>query len=125
MQDVVDEAVRATKQAIRSTAIQQRWAGQQRGIVALATRTVAAVMTRWANAGLQEGGSQERNVAERDCRRKLYIPWMVVGPLDKGRHRVRYVCPKRAWEELRAAANEFCEWGPMVGTPEATQWQKD
>lgn len=61
---------------------------------------------------------------EREVRQLLRKPWLVVAPLDKGRHRVRMICPQRAWQEQYQAADQYCEWGPMMATPEATNIQK-
>ena len=91
---------------------------------------VRQVMAHWhqAAAAQPETGREElRTLTARDVRKYLRIPWLVTAPLDKGRHRVRIVCPVTAWRELEEAAKPYVEWGPWMHTPEATvrltQWR--
>ena len=58
-----------------------------------------------------------------DIRRYLRKTWLVCSPLDKGKHRARYVCPVAAWKELERESIKYCWIGPYTSTPEACEIQ--
>lgn len=84
-----------------------------------------AVAGAWAEEAMRaEAATGERAEAlcVKEVCRHLRVPWLVCGPLDKGRHRTRMVCPAMAWKELEEAADPYCTWGPWISTPQASEW---
>ena len=75
--------------------------------------------TRWAHAN----GSQEQEMTRDNIKRYLRMPWAVVTPMDKARHRLRYACPATAWQEMQDAAGKYCTRLGRMSTPEACAYQ--
>ena len=86
---------------------------------------VTWTQTAEAIARSQSKGERAGAVAATTVRKHMRVPWLVSGPLDKGRHRVRFVCPAMAWRELEEAADPYCTWGPWIATPQATVWTEE
>ena len=100
--------------------------------------SIKKAMAAAAKNGVGRGGKKEKdevNAEERpkmsfsDVRRHLKKRWLVCSPMDKGKHRMRYVCPVLAWRELARESEKYCEIGPYMSTPAAcdmqTRWLHD
>ena len=114
----------ATRAAVRALAQSEGNKGK-RPTAAERRRMADLVGQNMARTMAEAVTAEEQTPTADDTRRMLKYRGMVCGPLDKGRHCMRYICPVTAWKELWKTTEEYCERGGTKEGPKVREWMDE
>ena len=129
-EEVIREAANVVAKA---AAIQTTCRRASKDYIAVVRGAVTKAMRKKVDEGLGKGhskarkeqhGVEEHKMTSAEVRRYLRIPWAVVSPMDKAKHRIRIACPVTAWRELDETAAKYCDTLATMSTPEASEHQR-